>query len=127
MEQQKINHAVCLFQNRFGQTPQESNYPVISIYEKQHAYLYAETKEAVVAYKTCQNILRWIMRFYLWPIALAVAVLFVGAFKFQNLTHPMVLGAFVFFVCWVIVFFVLCYKVLKADKKQKDKVIWLNY
>ena len=42
MEQQAINQAIDLFQIRFGIPPQESRYPVIDIYEKQHAYLYAE-------------------------------------------------------------------------------------
>lgn len=63
MEQQAINQAIDLFQIRFGITPQESRYPVIDIYEKQHAYLYAETEEAIAAYKTHQNIIRWIMCF----------------------------------------------------------------
>ena len=64
MEQQAINQAIDLFQIRFGIPPQESRYPVIDIYEKQHAYLYAETEEAIAAYKTHQNIIRWIMCFY---------------------------------------------------------------
>ena len=84
MEQQAINQAIDLFQIRFGIPPQESRYPVIDIYEKQHAYLYAETEEAIAAYKTHQNIIRWIMCFYLWPLAANTILLFYAAAK--NLT-----------------------------------------
>lgn len=85
MEQQAINQAIDLFQIRFGIPPQESRYPVIDIYEKQHAYLYAEAEEAIAAYKTHQNIIRWIMCFYLWPLAANTILLFYAAAKFQNL------------------------------------------
>ena len=127
MEQQAINQAIDLFQIRFGITPQESRYPVIDIYEKQHAYLYAETEEAIAAYKTHQNIIRWIMCFYLWPLAANTILLFYAAAKFQKLEHPLGIGGIVFYACWSILLLFLSYKVFKANKKQKNKIIWLNY
>ena len=64
-----IEEAVSLFRHQYGIHPAQSAYPVIDVYEKQHAYLYASSEEAVKAYKTQQNIIRWMMTYFLWPVA----------------------------------------------------------
>ena len=60
-----IEEAVSLFRHQYGIHPAQSAYPVIDVYEKQHAYLYASSEEAVKAYKTQQNIIRWMMTYFL--------------------------------------------------------------
>ena len=45
-----IEEAVSLFRHQYGIHPAQSAYPVIDVYEKQHAYLYASSKEAVKAF-----------------------------------------------------------------------------
>ena len=56
MNKKMIEEAVSLFRHQYGIHPAQSAYPVIDVYEKQHAYLYASSEEAVKAYKTQQNI-----------------------------------------------------------------------
>lgn len=67
------------------------------------------------------------MCFYLWPLAANTILLFYAAAKFQKLEHPLVIGGIVFYACWSILLLFLSYKVFKANKKQKNKIIWLNY
>ena len=66
MNKKMIEEAVSLFRHQYGIHPAQSAYPVIDVYEKQHAYLYASSEEAVKAYKTQQNIIRWMMTYFLW-------------------------------------------------------------
>ncbi len=127
MEQKLTEKAIALFQNEFGQQPANLGYPVIDIYPKQCSYLYAQSVKAAEAYKTQQNILNWIMRFYLFPLFVNVVIGFTGMCKFQNFTHPLVMGTIIFFFCWVILLLVLWHLAAKADKKHRGKVIWLNY
>lgn len=127
MKQQEINHAISLFKSRFGKTPEESPFPIIGIYKKQHAYLYGATEEAIAAYKKSQNIIRWEVKFYIWPIVLDFIIFFWGIFKFQSLTHPIIWIAAAFFICWFILLIVLQCIVTITDKKIKGKILFLNY
>ena len=74
MEKNLIEEATAKFVAVYGKTPRECNLTEIGIYEKQSAYLFAHSKEEIVAYKTCQNIIRWMMVWYLWPLALMMIV-----------------------------------------------------
>lgn len=127
MDHQKFEEAIALFQKQFGKTPDESGYSVIDVYQKQHAYLFGKTEDAVKAYKTCQNILRWLMCFYLWPFLIFYIAFFYGLFQFNEFSHPLVAGTLFLGMCWIVLFLVLGYKVFQADKRQKGNVIWLNY
>lgn len=51
-----IEEAVSLFRHQYGIHPAQSAYPVIDVYEKQHAYLYASSEEAVKAYKLSKTL-----------------------------------------------------------------------
>ena len=119
--------AVSLFRHQYGIHPAQSAYPVIDVYEKQHAYLYASSEEAVKAYKTQQNIIRWVMTYFLWPVAVDTALLFYAAVRFQKLNHPLIICCIAFYACWGLLLLVLAHKAFKAEKKQKNKVLWLNY
>ena len=61
MEKRFTEEATALFVATYGKTPRECNLTEIGVYEKQRAYLYAHSKEEIVAYRTCQNIIRWII------------------------------------------------------------------
>lgn len=83
-----IEEAVSLFRHQYGIHPAQSAYPVINVYEKQHAYLYASSEEAVKAYKTQQNIIRLVMTYFLWPVAVDTTLLFTPQSDFKNLIIP---------------------------------------
>ena len=108
MEEKDIIAAKELFELRYGKTPEEYGYPAIDVYKKQRAYLYAESEEAAAAYKKGQNIIRWVLVWYLWPVIAAVVVSFIGMLKFQAILHPVVL--------------IRC-----VEKIHKGRVIWLDY
>ena len=70
------NEAISLFKRTYGKTPQEIGFTEFDIYKKQNAFLYASSQQVIKAYKMQQNILRWIMRWYLGPIFCAWHILF---------------------------------------------------
>ena len=130
MEKNLIEEATAKFVAVYGKTPRECNLTEIGIYEKQSAYLFAHSKEEIVAYKTCQNIIRWMMVWYLWPLAVAMLIFMFGALPEViegNWLSPLFVGPVAFFVMWGILFLVLCYKALRADRIARDRVVWINY
>lgn len=123
--------AIKKYYDTYGRTPLEDGVKVIDIYTKQKAFLYGRTKEAVDAYKKSQNILRFILTFFMWPIVANVLLMFFG-FKEGAKNNNMINGYFIFgcifFVLYCGVFFgILCYRCQKAEKKHKGNVVWLNY
>lgn len=55
---ERTDEAIALFKKQYGKTPKEEGFPVIGIYERQNAFLYAASEEAIESYKTEQNIIR---------------------------------------------------------------------
>ena len=121
--------AIAKFRERFMKSPYDLGFPVIDVYEKQSAFLYGQSKEAVEGYKTCQNIIRWIMVYYLLPMVICVIVFMFGLLQYcnNNVVNPLIIISLTFFVFWIILFIVLYIKAKKADKISKGKVIWINY
>lgn len=80
------------------------------------------------AYKTSQNIARWIIVYYFWPIIVDVILLFICMLKYEanidNLASKILIG---FGAAWVVLLFVLWYIVIQSEKKIRGKVVWLNY
>lgn len=128
-EQQK--QAEALYFRMYNRTVKDDNIKVIDIYEPQSAYLYGRTKEALKAYKTSQNILRFMLTFFMWPVIADVLILFYGFFygtQIGNIFNGYSIFGFVFFFLYCGVFFgILCYKCVKADKAVKGRVVWVNY
>ena len=128
METKQIEEAVSLFEQQYGVKPENTDFRVIDIYTKQRAYLYGTSQEMIKAYKTSQNIIRWLMRYYLWPVFADIVLLFICLIKYNisidMLPCRILIG---FGVAWVVLFFVLWYIVIRDDKKSKHTVVWINY
>lgn len=67
------------------------------------------------------------MTYFLWPVAVDTTLLFYAAVRFQKLNHPLIICCIAFYACWGLLLLVLAHKAFKAEKKQKNKVLWLNY
>ena len=63
-EEQK-KQAEDLYLRAYNHYPKDDKVKVIDIYEPQSAYLYGRTKEAVDAYKTSQNIIRFMLVYFM--------------------------------------------------------------
>ena len=125
----RTDEAVKLFQKKYGKTPEELGFPVIDIYEKQHAFIYAVSAEAIEAYKLQQNIVRWMIKWYVWPIAVAFVLWLVGLAKSQDIWHPMCVLTYIFYGIWLVLFIGLRIKVkpTKPLVKMGETVTYLNY
>ena len=127
--QEQIPKAVDRFKSAYGKTPSEAGFPVIGIYEKQSAYLYATSEKVIKAYKTQQNIIRWMMVWYLWPFPFAFIGTSMTMIKYASLTHPSFIAWCFFTAMWSVLGFVLIAKALIASRVVKfgKNVTYLNY
>ncbi|MBE6443174.1 MAG: hypothetical protein E7020_00710 [Alphaproteobacteria bacterium] len=127
--QEQTSKAVDLFKERYDKTPSEAGFPIIGIYERQSAYLYATSRKVIKSYRMQQNIIRWLMLWYLWPFP----IIFIGTtmtmMKYTSLTHPSFVAWCSFAAIWSILGFVLCAKALIASRivKFNENVTYLNY
>ena len=129
LDEQKRQAACKLFKLRWGKTPQEAGYKAIGIYKKQSAFLYAVSEEVIQAYKTQQNILRWLLAWFMFPLAIGMIIFFIGIFKYQDPLHPLCIAFYVFYTAWVGLFIVLFVKARQANKlvKMDKTVTYLTY
>ena len=127
--QEQTPKAVDLFKKKYGKTPTEAELPVIGLYERQSAYLYATSEDVIKAYKTQQNIIRWIMLWYFWPFPIAFVGTTMTMVKYTSLTHPSFIAWCSFTALWSILGFVLMAKGLIASRIVKigENVTYLNY
>ena len=127
--QEETPKAVDLFKMKYNKTPSEAELPVIGLYERQRAYLYATSKKVINSYKMQQNIIRWLMLWYLWPFP----IIFIGTtmtmMKYTSLTHPSFVAWCSFMAIWSILGFVLCAIGLITSRTVKfgENVTYLNY
>lgn len=128
LQEQKPN-AVDLFKMRYGKTPSEAGLPVIGLYERQSAYLYATSEKVINAYKTQQNIIRYMMLGYLWPFPIAFVGTTMTMIKYTSFTHPSFVAWCFFTAIWTILGFALIAKALIASRTVKfgENVTYLNY
>ena len=125
----KTNEAINLFEKNYGKTPKEAGFPVIGIYERQSAFLYATTEEVIKAYKTEQNIIRGTMFWALWPLILVMINYFDAVERYQEMFHWRCVVSYVFLPVWLVVVVTLYIKVLKLGKNFKlgKNITYLNY
>ena len=127
--QEETPKAVDLFKMRYGKTPSESGLPVIGLYEKQSAYLYATSEAVINVYNTQQNIIRWMMLWYLWPFPIAFIGTTSTMIEYTSFTHPSFVAWCSFTAIWTILGFVLIAKALIVSRSIKfgENVTYLNY
>ena len=121
--------AIDLFKMRYDKLPSEIGLPVIGLYERQRAYLYATSEKVIKNYKMQQNIIRWMMLWYLWPFPIFFIGITMTMMKYTSLTHPSFVAWCSFFVVWGVFGFVLCVIVKIASRIVKfgENITYLNY
>lgn len=126
---ERTKEAINLFEKNYGKTPKEAGFSVIGIYERQHAFLYAASEEAIDSYKTEQNIIRGTMFWGLWPLILVMINYLKAVLRYQDMLHWRCVISYVFLAVWLVVVVTLYIKVLKLGKKFKlgENIIYLNY
>ena len=117
-----------LFEMRYGKTPSKAGFPVIGLYERQNAYLYATSEKVIKAYKIQQNIIRWMMLWYFWPLPVAFVGTTMTMMKYVSLTHPSFVAWCSFTAVWSLLGFALCAIVLITSRTVKfgKNVTYLN-
>lgn len=126
---ERTDEAIALFKKQYGKTPKESALPVIGIYKRQSAFLYAASEAAIKSYKTEQNIIRGTMFWALWPLILVMINYANAAAWYHDVFHWRCVISYVFLPVWLVVVVTLYIKVLKLGKKFKlgENIIYLNY
>lgn len=126
---ERTDEAIALFKKQYGKTPKEAGFPVIGIYERQSAFLYAASEEAIESYKTEQNIIRGTMFWALWPLILMMINYANAAVWYHDVFHWRCVISYVFLAVWLIVVVTLYIKVIKLGKNFKlgKNITYLNY
>jgi len=126
---ERTDEAIALFKKQYGKTPKESGFPVIGTYERQSAFLYAASEEAIKSYKTEQNIIRGTMFWALLPLSLVMINYANAAAWYHDVFHWRCVVTYVFLPVWLVVVVTLYIKALKLGKNFKlgKNIIYLNY
>ena len=126
---ERTDEAIALFKKQYGKTPKESGFPVIGTYERQSAFLYAASEEAIESYKTEQNIIRATMFWALLPLSLVMINYANAAAWYHDVFHWRCVVTYVFLPVWLVVVVTLYIKALKLGKNFKlgKNIIYLNY
>ena len=126
---ERTDEAIALFKKQYGKTPKEEGIPVIGIYERQSAFLYAASEEAIESYKTEQNIIRGTMFWGLWPLILVMINYFDALKRYLDGMHWRCVVSHVFLAVWLVVVVTLYIKVIKLGKNFKlgKNITYLNY
>ena len=126
---ERTKEAINLFEKNYGKTPKEAGFSVIGIYERQHAFLYADTEEVIKAYKTHQNIIRWQISWYIWLLVPAMINFCYVLFRYQDVMNWRGLATYVFLGIWIILGIVQWLRAKRLDRliKQGENITFLNY
>ena len=126
---ERTDEAIALVKKQYGKTPKEAGFPVIGIYKRQSAFLYAASEEAIKSYKTHQNIVRGVIFWGIGPLVLIMINYLDAVERYQDMFHWRCVISYVFLAVWLVVVVTLYIKVLKLGKKFKlgENIIYLNY
>lgn len=126
---ERTKEAINLFEKNYGKTPKEAGFPVIGIYERQSAFLYASSEETIESYKTEQNIIRGMMFWGIAPLAVITVNYLEAVLRYQDMLHWRCVISYVFLAVWLVVVVTLYIKVLKLGKNFKlgKNITYLNY
>ena len=126
IEGDKIDNdeAVRCFYEKYGCNPQDKGFYAISSQEQYCFYIYAISKDVIVAYMQQHKIINWIVKWYLksWIIILA---LFITVFIVRhNVFHPSCVFICIFSGFWLILYRALNRRLLKTEHLiNTDKTI----
>jgi len=112
-------YAVTLFDLKYGKKPEDAGYPVNDYYEEKNLYLYSDSKEAIDAFKSYQNVLAWLLKYFfgLLVLCLGIAALVVYEIGATLLTFACVgCGICVLFAIVLVVLAIYCNKQNKKIK-----------
>lgn len=125
----KKAEAINYYKERYYKTPKEDGFPVVGIYEKQSAYLYATSEKVIQAFKTQQNMIRWIMVWYFLPFPFIWIGLMATYLMYTSLTYPTFIACSFFMALWSILGIVLMIKVWNASRivKLGNNITYINY
>ena len=130
MEKKQEKEAIDLFIASVGKEPKACGYNAIDIYEKQRAYIYTKDEKTLKAFKSSQNIIRWIILWGFWPIFLCLCIIFFYGIPrvetIEDLQKPLIMASIVFFVAWIILLLSLCLRAYILGKQAKS-AYWINY
>lgn len=130
MNKKLEKEAIDLFITSVGKKPKDCGYNAIDIDEKKRAYLYAKDEKTLKAFKSQQNIIRWIMLWGFWPIVLCLCLIFFYGIPrvetIEDLQKPLIMASIVFFVAWTILLLSLCIRAYILEKQAKS-AYWINY
>ena len=126
---ERTNEAINLFERNYGKNPKDAGFPVIGIYERQNAFLYAASEKAIESYKTEQNIIRGMLIWGMWPLAVIMVNYIDAVERYQYMLHWRCVVSYLFFAVWLVVFVTLYIKVHKLGKNFKlgKNITYLNY
>ena len=126
---ERTDEAIALFKKQYGKTPKEAGFPVIGIYERQNAFLYAASEKAIESYKTEQNIIRGMLIWGMGPLAVIMVNYANAAVWYHDVLHWRCVVSYLFFAVWLVVFVTLYIKVHKLGKNFKlgKNITYLNY
>ncbi|MBQ8480998.1 MAG: hypothetical protein IJ532_00490 [Alphaproteobacteria bacterium] len=126
---ERTDEAINLFKEKYGKTPKELGFSVIGVYEKQHAFLYADSENVIAAYKTHQNIIRWQISWYIWLLVPVMLNYFDTFFRYQDVTHWRCLTTYIFLAVWCVLGIVQWVRVKRFDRliKLGNNITYLNY
>lgn len=127
MNSNQIKEAERLFQSTYGKTNEEAGFNAIDIYEKQRAYLYGQNQESIRSYKIGQNIIRFFLCGYFWPIIVCIYLAIWIFAKNECHITTSVYYLLIFILVYIVFGVVLLCVGHHHFKKHKGKVTYLNY
>ena len=127
MNSNQIKEAERLFQSTYGKTNEEAGFNAIDIYEKQSAYIYGQNQEVIHSYKISQNITRFFLRWYLWPVIVCIWWMVWLFAKNECHVTAFACSLLIFILGYLVFGFVLVGVGCYHFKKHKGKVTYLNY
>lgn len=129
MEKKLREQAISLFVDKYGKTPKECGLKEIDVFEEKGMFLYGPTSEAIKGFKTVQNIIKFIMLWYFWPLVIAFVFFMFGLpyIASGEYNHPLVVFPILFIILWALFYLVLWHKAWKGDKVSRKNVVWIHY
>lgn len=125
MDERMKNHAVLLFHEKYRKDPETEGLK-IDYYQAKDMFLYSTSQEAIKAFKICQNILMWLMKYFLGSLFGCFIIEALVLIKFSVAMSTAFYVAFATWGVWVVIFLALAvFCVIQERKIKKNPVIFI--